>query len=136
MNFDSKIAIVVRDDLATWQKLNVTAFLTSGLVGANGDLLGEPYMDADGNAYHALAIQPMIVLAADAATIRKIYERGMTRNARLSLYTYEMFSTGHEAANRAAVAQFHAADLNIVGLALREERKLVDKITKGARMHP
>ena len=136
MNFDSKIAIVVRDDLATWQKLNVTAFLTSGLVGANDDLLGEPYMDVDGNAYHALAIQPMIVLAADAATIRKIYERAMTRNARLSLYTYEMFSTGHDAANRAAVAQFHAADLNIVGLALREERKLVDKITKGARMHP
>ena len=72
MNFDSKIAIVVRDDLATWQKLNVTACLTAGLVGANDDLLGEPYMDVDGNAYHALAIQPMIVLAADAATIRKI----------------------------------------------------------------
>jgi hypothetical protein len=27
--FDTKIAIVVRDDLAIWQKLNVTAFLTS-----------------------------------------------------------------------------------------------------------
>jgi hypothetical protein len=32
--FDTKIAIVVREDLATWQKLNVTAFLTSGVVGA------------------------------------------------------------------------------------------------------
>ncbi len=26
-------AIVVRDDLAVWQKLNVTAFLTTGIVG-------------------------------------------------------------------------------------------------------
>jgi hypothetical protein len=36
MTFDTKIAIVVRDDLAVWQKLNVTAFLTSGIVGASG----------------------------------------------------------------------------------------------------
>lgn len=38
--FDTKIALVVREDLATWQKLNVTAFLTSGIVGANEGLLG------------------------------------------------------------------------------------------------
>jgi len=25
--------------------------------------------------------------------------------------------------------------LNVVGLALREDKKLIDKITKGARMH-
>ena len=31
MDFDTKIAIVVRDDLAVWQKLNVTAFITSGI---------------------------------------------------------------------------------------------------------
>ena len=33
--FDTKIAIIIRDDLATWQKLNVTAFLMSGITGAN-----------------------------------------------------------------------------------------------------
>ena len=48
--FDTKIAIVVREDLATWQKLNVTAFLTSGIVGAGEGLLGERYEDAAGNA--------------------------------------------------------------------------------------
>jgi hypothetical protein len=26
--------------------------------------------------------------------------------------------------------------MNVVGLALREDKKVVDKITKGARMHP
>ena len=54
--FDTKIAIVVRDDLAAWQKLNVTAFLTSGIVGATEGLLGEPYEDAAGNTYNPLAI--------------------------------------------------------------------------------
>ena len=41
--FDTKIAIVIRDDLAVWQKLNVTAFLTSGILGATEGLLGEAY---------------------------------------------------------------------------------------------
>ncbi|MDG2285950.1 MAG: DUF2000 family protein, partial [Alphaproteobacteria bacterium] len=54
MQFDTKIAIVVRDDLATWQKLNVTAFLTSGVVGARSEMLGEHYQDAVGNLYSPL----------------------------------------------------------------------------------
>jgi len=77
----------------------------------------------------------MIVLSADAETIKTIYRRAMERRARLSLYIEEMFSTGHDAANRAAVKERDPESLNVVGLALREEKKLVDKITKGARMH-
>jgi hypothetical protein len=133
--FDTKIAIVVREDLATWQKLNVTAFLTSGIVGANEGLLGERYEDSAGNTYSPLVIQPMIVLSADADTLKAIYRRGMERGARLSLYIEDMFSTGHDAANRAAVKQHTPENMNVVGLALREDKKVVDKITKGARMH-
>ncbi len=133
--FDTKIAIVVREDLAQWQKLNVTAFLTSGIVGAHENLLGAPYEDAAGNTYNPLFIQPVIVLAADKNAIGAIYRRAMERGVRLSLYIEEMFATGHDAANRAAVRQFAPEALNIVGLALREEKKAVDKITKGARMH-
>ena len=136
MQFETKIAIVVRDDLLVWQKLNVTAFLASGVVGATPGLLGEPYEDAAGNRYNPLAIQPMIVMAADAAGLRTIWRRARERNIALSLYIEEMFSTGHDAANRAAVRQAAPDALNLVGLALREDRKLVDKVTKGARMHP
>ena len=32
IRFDTKIAVLVRDDLETWQRLNVTAFLVSGIV--------------------------------------------------------------------------------------------------------
>jgi hypothetical protein len=135
MMFDTKIAIVVREDLAVWQKLNVTAFLTSGIVGAHEGLLGEPYEDADGHRYHPLVIQPMIVLSAAADTLRTIHRRVLERGVKASLYIEDMFTTGHDAANRAAVRQYPADGLNVVGLALREERKLVDKITKGARMH-
>jgi hypothetical protein len=133
--FDTKIAIVVREDLQVWQKLNVVAFLTSGVLGAKADLLGEPYEDADGNTYTPLMIQPMIVLSSDAAGLKKIHERGQSRGVRLSLYIEDMFRTGHDAANRASVKQHKSGDLDIVGLALRDEKKIVDKITKGAKLH-
>jgi len=134
--FDTKISVVVREDLATWQKLNVVAFLVSGVVGANAGLLGEPYQDAAGNAYNPLLIQPTIVLSADRETLKAIYGRAMERRVRLSLYIEDMFTTGHDAANRAVVKQYAPEAMNVVGLALREDKKIVDKITKGARMHP
>jgi hypothetical protein len=111
--FDTKIAIVVRDDLATWQKLNVVAYLISGVVGANDGLIGELYEDAAGNIYNALMIQPTIILSADRDTLKAIYGRAMGRGARLSLYVEEMFSTGHDAANRAAVKQAQPDALNL-----------------------
>ena len=47
-----------------------------------------------------------------------------------------MFQTGHDDANRATVRNRKSVDLPIVGLGLREEKKIVDKIFKGAKMHP
>ncbi|TIX99458.1 MAG: DUF2000 family protein [Mesorhizobium sp.] len=82
--FDTKFAIVLQDDLPVWQKLNVTAFLTSGIVAQYSDIIGEPYRDRAGNIYNPLAPD----------------------------------------------------DAKVVGIAVRAEKKLVDKITRGARMHP
>lgn len=134
--FETKIAIVVRDDLETWQKLNVTAFLMSGIVGASTDLIGDPYRDAAGNLYSSLCIQPVIVLAADRQTLANVHRRALDRAVPHALYIEEMFTTGHDAANRAVFAQAGPDTAKVVGLALREDRKVVDKITKGARMHP
>ncbi len=134
--FDTKIAIVVRDDLPTWQKLNVTAFLMSGIVGASPEIIGQPYQDAAKNSYLSLCVQPIIVLAADQGTLKTIHRRALERNARHGLYIEEMFSTGHDAANRAVFAEHSPENAKVVGIALRDEKKTVDKITKGASMHP
>lgn len=134
--FDTKIAIVLRDDLASWQALNVAAFLTSGIVAQSPEVIGEPYRDRAGNIYNPLSIQPVIVLAADQATISNIHRRSLERDIRTCLYVEEMFSTGHDAANRAVFAQFAPDDAKVVGIAMRADRKLVDRITKGAKMHP
>lgn len=134
--FDTKIAIVVRDDLATWQKLNVTAFLTSGIVARSPEIIGEPYRDGAGNVYNAMTIQPMVVLAADQETLRTIHRRALEREVVASAYIEEMFATGHDAANRDVFSQFAPDDAKLVGIAMRAEKKVVDKITKGAKMHP
>ena len=132
--FDTKVALVLRDDLALWQKLNVTAFLTSGIVGGKDALIGEPYEDAAGNSYNPLLVQPVIVLSSDAAGLKKIYERALSRDVEMSLYIEDMFSTGHDAANRATVKNYSPEDMPVVGIAVRDEKKLVDKITKGAKL--
>lgn len=133
--FESKIAIVLRDDLAAWQALNVTAFLTGGLVGQSPEIIGEPYRDRSGNSYNPLVVQPIIVLSAPSDLLSNIHRRALNRGIVASVYIEEMFSTGHDAANRAVFAEFGPDDAKIVGIALRAEKKIADKITKGARMH-
>ena len=136
VRFDTKIAVIVREDLPVWQKLNVTAFLVSGIAAQHPDILGEPYVDADGHTYNPLCRQPIICMAASSDTLRTIHRRAIANGVTTSAYTEEMFATGHDAANRAVFARFGAEDARIVGVALRDARKRVDKITAGARMHP
>jgi hypothetical protein len=85
--------------------------------------------------YSSLCIQPVIVLAADQQTLSAIHRRALERQVPHGLYIEEMFSTGHDAANRAVFAQHSPEMAKVVGIALREDKKLVDKITKGAKMH-
>jgi len=127
--------VVLREDLEVWQKLNVTAFLSSGIIGRKPELIGEEYRDADGNVYNALSIQPVIVLASDGATLSKIHARALEREVPASVYIEEMFATNHDAANRAVFAKFGPDDARIVGLALHADKKTVDRITKGAKLH-
>jgi hypothetical protein len=136
MRFDSKIAIVLAEDLATWQKLNVTGFLASGIAYAHPDLVGEPYRDADGVLYHAMFRQPVLALAGPPAALLRARNRAQERNLRTAIYTMGMFATGHDAANRAVVAALPTAALDLAGLALWGERKAVDKALDGLKLHP
>ena len=136
MRFETKVVIVVREDLATWQKLNVACFLSGGLVGAYPELAGERYVDASGKTYGPLVRQPILVFAASgqqlAGTLRRAAERGLEA----SIYTRELFATSNDADNRAAVAVVPTDTLDLVGFALYADRKVIDKVTKGLTLHP
>ena len=136
-SFETKVAVVLLEDLPVWQKANATAFLVSGIVGSIPGLVGEAYVDGSGNRYLPMLRQPILVYGADAAGIRRAYERAMAREVeQLSIFTRELFSTPHDAANRAAVAAVPAEELDLVGIALRADRKIVDKVLDKLQPHP
>ncbi|MDH2345191.1 DUF2000 family protein [Bradyrhizobium sp. SSUT18] len=135
MQFDTKIAVVIRTDLQAWQKLNVAAFLTSGIAAAFPECIGEPYEDASGTKYHALIGQPILIYGADGPALSRALDRALSRNVAAAVYTEDMFTTTHDAANREAVRAVERADLNLVGLAMRAERKVIDKIVDGLKFH-
>ena len=134
MRFESKIAVLLREDLEVWQRLNVTAFLASGIA-ANPEVLGEPYADADGTPYLPMFRQPVLVFAGDAEVLAAAHERAVRRGLPTAVFTEELFSTGHDEANRAAVRAVARDDLKLVGLAVRGPRNAVDKVVKGAALH-
>jgi hypothetical protein len=134
--FDTKVAILVLDDLEVWQKLNVTAFLATGIAGSAPEAIGEPYVDAAGSLYSALLGQPIMIFAADRSTLLRARRQARERGLTCAAYVEAMFSTGHDAANRQAFLSEPAEEPALVGIALRGPKKEVDKATKGARLHP
>ncbi|WP_033414802.1 DUF2000 domain-containing protein [Actinomycetospora chiangmaiensis] len=131
--FDTKIVVVVRDDLAGWQRSNVVAFLASGIAATEPELLGEPYADAGGTVYAPMFRQPVVVLEGDAEAVRAAHRRAVDRGLRVPVFTAELFATGGDEENRAAVAAVPRDELDLVGVAVHAPRNAADRITKGAR---
>lgn len=134
IRFATKIAVLLRDDLETWQRLNVTAFLASGVAGHEPELIGDAYVDADGVKYLSMFRQPVMVFTGDRATVRAAHERALSRGLPLAIFTADLFETGNDRDNRAAVHAVGTAELDPVGLALHGPRNAVDKVLKGASL--
>ncbi len=79
MQFDTKIAVIIRNDLETWQKLNVAAFTVSGIASIEG-IIGEKYVDGSDRTYLPMIKQPILILVL----ITSRYARCMiTRSQRM-----------------------------------------------------
>lgn len=133
--FDTKVALIVRDDLAVWQKLNVTAFLATGIAAAVPEALGEPYEDAAGRRYARMLGQPMMVFVADLPGLQAAHRQAVSRELTIVPYVHAMFSTGHDAANREAFRGQDPEQFDFVGIALHGPKKAVDKAVKGLTLH-
>jgi hypothetical protein len=135
--FETKVAIVVRDDLATWQRLNVTAFLMSGITArAGAAAIGADYEDGGGRRYLPLLVQPVLVFEASAGKLSTVRERAERRGTQIAIYTREMFTTGNDEDNRAAVRAAPTEQLDLVGVGLRAPHRDADAILRGLSRHP
>jgi hypothetical protein len=135
IRFDTKIAVLLRDDLAVWQRLNVAAFLVSGIAGTVPEVVGEPYVDADETRYLPMFRQPVLIFEGDRDVLAAAHGRALTRGLPMSIFTEELFATGNDRDNRAAVRAVARDKLSLAGLAVYGPRNAVDKILKGARLH-
>ncbi|HLM65628.1 MAG TPA: DUF2000 domain-containing protein [Acidimicrobiales bacterium] len=136
MHADHKLAVAVRTDLAVWQKLNVTAFVVSGLGATDPDLVGEPYVDADTQRYLPMFVRPVSVYGGDGAALTRAFTRARGRGLAVAVYTDDLFATGNDVDNRAAVAKVATADLSLAGFAVAGPRRDVDKALDKLRFHP
>lgn len=136
MRFDTKIVVAVRSGLETWQKLNVTAFLASGVAAGVDGVTGKPYEDASGTRYLEMFRQPVLVYTGPGEALAAARERAISRGLPTAVYTDDMFTTGDDDANRAVVAAVAAGSLVLAGLAVYGPRNVVDKVCKGLVLHP
>lgn len=128
-----KIAVVLREDLEPWKRLNVASFTISGVASAPG-VVGQPYRDASDVVYLPMFQEPVLVFGATVEEMRRTADRVRSRGVVFSVFTEQLFDTFNDVDNRAAVAAVATSDLEIVGMAFRCERKMADKILKGLKL--
>ena len=133
MIYDTKIALVLHQDLLPWQVANVSAFLAGGLAASHGQLKGEPYRDASRRAYSPLIREPVFVFGATLDELRRTHLRALSRELVPAVYIEEMFKTTNDVDNRAAFAIAPADALNLVGLGVHGRRKTIDKVVNGLK---
>ncbi|MBG1262376.1 DUF2000 domain-containing protein [Nostoc commune] len=134
MDFDTKIAVAIKEDLAVWQKLNVTAFTVSGIASIEG-VIGNNYEDGSGNVYLPMIIQPIMIFSANRDQLRQVYNYALEHKFLFSIYIEELFLTPNDEENRDAVKAVKSEDLKLVGIAIRGYQKLVNKALKGLSLH-
>lgn len=130
-----KLAVVVCDDIEMWQELNVAVFVTSGLSGVVPGLIGEDYIDGSGVRYPPKFGVPCRILTGSRDAVKRAFNRALSRNLTVSVFTQQLFSTRNDAENRAAVAAVPTDELDVVGFAVVGVAKDVDKALDKLRPH-
>ena len=90
--FDTKVALIVRDDLAAWQKLNVVAFLATASPKRPKRSASLTRMRRD--AADAMLGQPMLVFSADLNGLQAAHRRALSRELTIVPYVHAMFRPG------------------------------------------
>lgn len=134
MDFDTKIKIVLREDLEPWQELNVTAFLMSGIAGTQ-NIIGDPYKDKNGVQYLPMSQQPIMIHTASKEALKMLLQKAKEKEMEIAIYTKELFDTFNDADNRAMVEKYNTEDLNLVGIGIRGKKNALDRLTKGITLH-
>jgi hypothetical protein len=135
--YDKKIAIIIKNDLLNWQKLNVTAFLASSVAINYEETHGRAFVNASGSEYLPFIKHPILIYKADTdAELKRAFNRAKERNLNIGIYTTPLFSTKNEEGNHIEIAKYTDDGQELAGIIIYGENKKVDKALDGLKFHP
>jgi hypothetical protein len=133
---ENKIAIILRDDLKNWQKLNVTAFLSGAVAIEFPELHGRHLVTASGNTYLPFFKQPVLVYKAESnEQMQRVFKRAKERELNIGIYSHPLFSTMNEDDNVGEIAKYTDDEQDLVGLIIYGDNKKVNKAIDGLKFH-
>jgi len=135
--YDKKIAIILKNDLLNWQKLNVTAFLASSVAIKYEETHGKAFVNASGSEYLPFIKHPILIYKADTdAELKRAFNRAKERDLGIGIYTNPLFGTKNEEGNHSEIAKYTDDGQELVGIIIYGENKKIDKALDGLRFHP
>lgn len=134
--YDKKIAIVIQDDLQTWQKLNVVSFLTSGITTNFKETHGENLITKDDRKFLPLLKHPILIYKADTQeSLQRAFSRASDRDLEIGIFTKQLFDTRMGEENVTEIAQHLSSELDLVGIIMYGENKKINKALDGLKFH-
>ena len=133
---DNKLVLVIKDNLASWQKLNVAAFLASSVAIRFPETHGAEFVNASGSAYLPFIKQPILIYKAENSDeMNRAFARAKERDLHIGIYTEPLFATKNEAENQIEIAKATDQSQVLVGIAIYGEAKKIDKAIDKLKRH-
>lgn len=134
--YENKIAIVIRDNLKDWQKLNVVGFLASSVAIKFPETHGREFVNAVNCTYLPFIKNPMMIYAADSQqAINRAFKRAKERELSIGIYTSGLFATKCEEENLVEIAKYDDTNQDLVGIVIYGENRKVNKATDALKLH-
>jgi len=134
--YDKKISIIIKNDLADWQKLNVTAFLAGAVAIKFEETHGKSFINASGSEYLPFIKHPILIYKADTdVQLRRAFSRAKERELEIGIYTYPLFDTKNEEGNLIEISKYTDDEQQLAGIVIYGENKKVDKALDGLKFH-
>lgn len=136
MEVENKIAMVIKNDLMDWQKLNVASFLASSIAIQFPETHGKSFVNASGSQYLPFIKQPILIYKADVQLqIDRAFARAKQRELNIGIYTHPLFVTKNEDENHIAMGRFSDENQTLVGIIVYGDKRKVGKALDGLKFH-
>jgi len=134
--YDHKIAIIIKNDLLDWQKLNAAAFLASSVAIQFPQTHGRAFTNASGSVYLPFIKHPILIYKAETdEQLKRTFKRAKEREINIGIYTKPLFATKNEEENHIEIGKATDEEQDLAGIVLYGENKKVDKAVDGLKFH-